>query len=299
MHYYQFNIGDYASHTGYLSLLEDLAYRRLLDAYYLSESPFPDDPKQVARLVGMRDNVDEVAQVLQDFFVLENGFYHNKRVDQEIELYHAKAVTARANGKKGGRPRKGNETQNKPSANPEITQPVNLANPEITGSQANHKPITNNHKPITKEIKTSRFAPPSINDISDYMFSKCQESRSTFDKNEAGKFFDYYESNGWKVGKNKMKNWKAAASGWLKRNMTNDQQRPQGASQSNRKPTPAEQTRAAAPGYLEERARREGNGQAMASDAGDVWPPMEQCERPDTNGNVGTVIDGDYSRSNS
>jgi len=31
-------------------------------------------------------------------------------------------------------------------------------------------------------------------------------------------FFDYYESNGWMVGKNKMKNWKAAASGWSNRN---------------------------------------------------------------------------------
>lgn len=30
-------------------------------------------------------------------------------------------------------------------------------------------------------------------------------------------FFDYYESNGWKVGKNTMKNWKAALSGWSKR----------------------------------------------------------------------------------
>lgn len=30
-------------------------------------------------------------------------------------------------------------------------------------------------------------------------------------------FFDFYESNGWKVGKNNMKNWRAAASGWSKR----------------------------------------------------------------------------------
>jgi len=30
-------------------------------------------------------------------------------------------------------------------------------------------------------------------------------------------FHDYYESNGWMVGKNKMKKWKSAASGWSKR----------------------------------------------------------------------------------
>ena len=31
---------------------------------------------------------------------------------------------------------------------------------------------------------------------------------------EAEKFFNYYEANGWRVGKNPMKNWKAAAAGW-------------------------------------------------------------------------------------
>ena len=74
MHYYQFNIGDYHSHTSYLSLLEDLAYRRILDLYYLNESPLPNDPKQVARLIGMRDNIEEVTQVLADFFSEKDGF---------------------------------------------------------------------------------------------------------------------------------------------------------------------------------------------------------------------------------
>ena len=35
-----------------------------------------------------------------------------------------------------------------------------------------------------------------------------------FEKN----FFDFYQSNGWKVGKNKMKDWKAALRGWSRRN---------------------------------------------------------------------------------
>ena len=33
----------------------------------------------------------------------------------------------------------------------------------------------------------------------------------------AGRFFDYYESNGWQVGKNKMKDWKAGGRGWIAR----------------------------------------------------------------------------------
>ncbi len=37
-------------------------------------------------------------------------------------------------------------------------------------------------------------------------------------KAEGGeRFFNYYESNGWRVGKNQMRKWKAAASGWITR----------------------------------------------------------------------------------
>lgn len=53
---------------------------------------------------------------------------------------------------------------------------------------------------------------PNKEDILAYFLEK----KST--QKEADKFFNFYESNGWKVGKNPMKNWKAAASGWLSRN---------------------------------------------------------------------------------
>jgi uncharacterized protein YdaU (DUF1376 family) len=48
MHYYQFNIGDYQSHTAHLTDMEDLAYRRLLDWYYLHELSIPLDLTEVA-----------------------------------------------------------------------------------------------------------------------------------------------------------------------------------------------------------------------------------------------------------
>lgn len=153
MHYYQFNIGDYAKRTRHLSNIEDLAYRRLIDLYYITELPIPDDINKTARLITMRENAEEISNVLVDFFVLDNGFWHNKRADEEIINYHSKALVARANGKKGGRPPK-------PNHNPEITQRVNLANPEITGSKANQEPLTNNHKPVTsKQDKPKDLSP--------------------------------------------------------------------------------------------------------------------------------------------
>ena len=68
---------------------------------------------------------------------------------------------------------------------------------------------------IEKEIDSSastttkrkRFEKPSISDIKQY----CMERNNNVN---AEHFFDYYESNGWKVGKNSMKDWKAAVRTW-------------------------------------------------------------------------------------
>lgn len=101
MHYYQFNIGDYMSHTRNLSLLEDLAYRRLLDEYYLHERPLNSGVASVARQVGMREHEEVVGYVLGMFFVLKNGGdgWTNARCDREIEQYREKITNASKAGK--------------------------------------------------------------------------------------------------------------------------------------------------------------------------------------------------------
>ena len=55
--------------------------------------------------------------------------------------------------------------------------------------------------------KRKRFEKPSISDIKQY----CMERNNNVN---AEQFFDYYESNGWKVGKNSMKDWKACVRTW-------------------------------------------------------------------------------------
>lgn len=84
MHYYQFNIGDYKSHTEHLSELEDLAYRRLLDWYYLHEKPIPLDLNESARQIRMRSHTDCITLVLQEFFKqTDDGWIHH-RANAEI-----------------------------------------------------------------------------------------------------------------------------------------------------------------------------------------------------------------------
>lgn len=153
MHYYQFNIKSHSYATKHLSNMEDLAYRRLLDLYYDGEEPLLNDVKKLAKKIGMRDFQSEIDEVLSEFFLVEGDTFRHEKADKEIAVYHSKADTARVNGKKGGRPKKTQSEPNpnpkKPRPNPEITQSVNLANPEESGLKANHKPLTNNQEPVT------------------------------------------------------------------------------------------------------------------------------------------------------
>jgi len=57
-----------------------------------------------------------------------------------------------------------------------------------------------------------RFVPPTHDEVVSYMESKgCADARST-----AQRFMDFYESKGWMVGKNKMKNWRAATGQFMR-----------------------------------------------------------------------------------
>ena len=135
MHYFQFHIGDYKSHTHHLTVIEDIAYRRLLDHYYLHEAPIKQ--RDIARQIGMRDHEQEVLSVLNEFFVsTENGFI-NDRADRAIAEYHGKKEQASKAGKASA--------ERRSNARSTDVQPT-----------INQEPLTTNHKP--KNTKT--VAPP-------------------------------------------------------------------------------------------------------------------------------------------
>ena len=99
MYYYQFNIGDYQSHTSHLSEIEDLVYRRLLDWYYLHECPIPLDEAEVSRQIRMRSHIESIAIVLQEYFErTDDGWVHN-RANKEIAKAGDKSEKASASAK--------------------------------------------------------------------------------------------------------------------------------------------------------------------------------------------------------
>lgn len=66
----------------------------------------------------------------------------------------------------------------------------------------------------TNKSNTKRFKVPSIEEVQEYI----DENDYSVD---AERFIDYYTSNGWMVGKNHMKDWKATVRNWERKNGTN------------------------------------------------------------------------------
>jgi len=126
MHYYQFHIGDYKSHTSHLSVIEDIAYRRLLDFYYLHEKPIRQ--QNIARQIGMREHEQEVLSVLDEFFLSTVDGFVSPRANKEIENYHSKIEQASKAGKASA--------ERRFNARSTDVQPT-----------INQEPITINHKP--------------------------------------------------------------------------------------------------------------------------------------------------------
>lgn len=83
-------------------------------------------------------------------------------------------------------------------------------------SKCSRNPIQSESNPNTNtntenaRVSAAHFQKPSAEEIRSF----CQEQGYDLD---ADCFYNYYESNGWKVGKNSMKDWKAAVRNWVKR----------------------------------------------------------------------------------
>lgn len=80
----------------------------------------------------------------------------------------------------------------------------------IPSTQQSAEPTTNNRTRITKEQRNNNresFVKPTLDELRAYIF----ENGFSVDPE---RFLDYYDSNGWKVGKSRMKDWKKAVNNW-------------------------------------------------------------------------------------
>ena len=128
---------------------------------------------------------------------------------QIIDLTAEKAEKLRQNGLKGGRPvTKDNQEEANESKNNQ-----SKANESHKEKKRNNKEKEGNEKEAINIVPLKRFVPPTEDEVALY----CLERRNHVN---AQKFVDYYSSNGWKVGRNPMKDWKAAVRTWEKSEIT-------------------------------------------------------------------------------
>lgn len=123
------------------------------------------------------------------------------------------------NGSKGGRPRNQAETDQEPNGNQTETKgkPKKTDTKPIETKTEKSKPnnVNDNVNVIESDIYVNsynacaraRMDPPSVDEVRVY----CREIGSTVD---AQRFVDYYTANGWNVGKNPMRDWKAMVRRW-------------------------------------------------------------------------------------
>jgi uncharacterized protein YdaU (DUF1376 family) len=197
MNYYNFHIGDYISHTIHLSLEEDLAYRRLLDMYYDTELPIPNNIPLVSRKI--RISAEVVKTVLDEFFELTEEGFKNFRADNEIAEYQRFIEKQKANGSKGGRPKK---SHRKPTANPTQSQ-----------KKPNQEPITNNQEPNKERTRGSRLS-------ADFVLPKewadwAKQERPDLDLRSVGEQFKDYWSAKAGSGSTKL-DWQATWRNWVR-----------------------------------------------------------------------------------
>lgn len=149
----------------------------------------PEDFKQAVTAImryALDGTADDVKGVAKSILIMARP-----QIDKNNKRYE--------NGTRGGRKPNDNQTITK-------TEPKCISSKPNVNVNDNVNDIKEN---TLKSVKEKRFAPPTPEDVREY----CRGKGLSVD---ADRFVDFYESKNWYVGKNKMKDWKAAVRNWAR-----------------------------------------------------------------------------------
>ena len=193
---------------------------RLFTWQYETATPIT-GPEHVARLTNLNVRTAErimgaIARTLPQSFVNQcpnetrlNGAFICKRTMQVLEKVNKKQGVAGA----ADAPKKPED----PDPDPDLDLLPSLSPSQVPGSGGSDKRPTGKKKSKPKE-KSARFQRPTAHQVAQY----CAERNNQVDPQA---WMAHYEANGFKVGKNPMRDWKAAVRTW-ERNGMNKQPRP-------------------------------------------------------------------------
>ena len=133
-----------------------------------------------------------------------------QQLDADSQRYKEACAARSEAGKKGGRP-KANASDKKQMVSEESKKSKCFSEKAKKADNDNEYDNDLKKENTIDGVKEKRFAPPTLENVREY----CREMGYT--NVDAERFIDFYTSNGWMVGKNRMKDWKAAVRNWDRR----------------------------------------------------------------------------------
>jgi uncharacterized protein YdaU (DUF1376 family) len=178
-------------------------YRDLLDEVWLRENYcIPNDDRIIGLIVG--DPVGWLknkSAILSKFRLTENGWTH------DVALEIIKESERRATNQKNYRDRKRERVDNKVDNADDNNSDNNSDNKADSKSKSKSLSIVSVSVKEKKVKKKEGFIIPTLAEVSEY----CLERKNNVNPE---RWMAFYESKGWMIGKNKMKDWKAAVRTW-------------------------------------------------------------------------------------
>jgi len=139
------------------------------------------------------------------------------QIDRDKAKYAAQCESNRIKGRKGGRPRKITDAASESCGFFEKAEKAKeRENDTETDIETDNETVIEKDKDITRDGSGQESCPalssfpPTEADVLEY----CRQQGIHID---AAQFVDYYTSNGWMVGQNKMRNWPAAVRSWSRK----------------------------------------------------------------------------------
>lgn len=164
---------------------------------------------------GTQKELSEVASVVMDLIL--------PQIDRDTAKWLDIKAKRRESGRQGGLAKQANATKCYQMLPNDSKSKQNVANLPVSVCVSDSVSVENDNvlleekkdTDVSVKKESKRFVKPTIEEIRAYIFEKGY----TFD---AEAFFAFYESNGWKVGRNPMKNWKMACTTWAKNRNNNN-----------------------------------------------------------------------------
>ena len=215
MNYFPWHIGDYVTHAGHLSPIEDCAYRRLIDLYMLTEQPLPLDVDLLARRIRMKDWAAAVRDVLNEFFTQTDDAWTHSRCDREIEAFRRASDNASRAGKASALSRKATAAERALNDRSATVQPTKSQEPRAKSQEKEKEKEREGATDAAEAAPRSRATAIPADFPTDAELAWCDTERPELSAGTvAVAFRDYHTAHG-----STMKSWPAAWRTWVRKEL--------------------------------------------------------------------------------